>query len=626
MPRVALIFVCVAFIALWAQPLSATPVPPQTGLEKEISRDILMPPNDLTIQIIGGMIILSWSAIPFADTYIIEFTPDMYADYMDVTAAGFLNATSTTCTWIVAEDQIVAPGAAVYFRVRSVDIPTANDSIMCRGGMFSTGYSELRLSSFFIDRFEVTQSSYYTVMTTNPSYNTGNPYYPVEQVTWYNAIEYCNRRSAMENLQPCYIYNDGTNYGTDVSTWPAGWYTAPWFHQNIYWDIYANGYRLPSEAEWEFAARGGNLTQNYEFSGGNTLNDVAWNAANSSGTTHTVGTRAPNELGIFDMSGNVGELVWDIFDNYPSYKRSDPRGPVVGDHRCSRGGNFFESAMMCRVWQRDWDFASNGCYQYYGFRVCKGMPPEESSMAQAGTYTHDNRYPVTISNNLYFDKFEITQASYQSVMGYNPSFFPGVFFGPVEKVSWYNAIEYCNLRSERDGFTPCYSYFDGTTNYGTNTLIWPANWDNPAVHVDYIICDWYANGYRLPTWAEWEWAALGGIYTHYYTYSGSNDRNEVAWWADNSNGTTHQIATLAPNELGLYDMSGNIGEWTWDAFYFNYPNAPLTDPHEDSGGSRVVKGGFWAADSSISWDIFSPVMDGKLTFNPVFGFRVCRRD
>ncbi len=175
---------------------------------------------------------------------------------------------------------------------------------------------------------------------------------------------------------------------------------------------------------------------------------------------------------------------------------------------------------------------------------------------------------VSVSSFL-IGKHPVTQREWQDVMGSNPSFFKGDEL-PVESVTWYDAIEYCNKRSIKEGLKPCYSRVKKN-----------------------IICDWSANGYRLPTEAEWEFAARGGNQSNGYSYSGSNDLDSVAWYQSNSNGITHRVGTKSPNELGIYDMSGNVWEWCWD-WCDNYASASQNDPKgATSGISRVLRGGSW---------------------------------
>jgi formylglycine-generating enzyme required for sulfatase activity len=242
--------------------------------------------------------------------------------------------------------------------------------VFVQGGTFNNGTSDVTVSSFFMDKYELTQASYQAVMGTNPSYFGGNPNNPVEEVSWFNAIEYCNRRSVNEGLTPCYSYS---TYGTNPSTWPAFWNSDYNNHTNVSCNWTANGYRLPTEAEWEFAARGGNQTHNYTYSGSNDINAVAWHYSNSDYTTHTVGTKAANELGLYDLSGNVLEWNWDIRGSYPSGEQTNPHGAVSGSSRVLRGGSWGNIAKYCTVSGRNYDYATYSLADV-GFRLCRVSP------------------------------------------------------------------------------------------------------------------------------------------------------------------------------------------------------------------------------------------------------------
>ncbi len=193
--------------------------------------------------------------------------------------------------------------------------------------------------------------------------------------------------------------------------------------------------------------------------------------------------------------------------------------------------------------------------------------PEGMVLVPAGTFMmgsvdgwEDEQpvHEVTISKSYYMGKYEVTQAEWAKVMGSNPSYFKGDNL-PVECVSWNDVIDYCNKRSKAEGLTPCY-----------------------RVSGDTVYWDFSANGYRLPTEAEWEWAARGaGKGRLDYEYGGSNDIDAVAWYDENSGWGTHPVGQKQANSLGIYDMSGNVSEWCWDLY----------------GASRVLRGGSWNNDA-----------------------------
>jgi len=235
------------------------------------------------------------------------------------------------------------------------------------GGTFNNGSSNVTVSSFYIDKYELTQSEYQAIMGLNPSNFPGVTNGPVEQVSWFNTIEYCNLRSMSEGLTPCYSYS---TYGTDPANWPAGWNTNDNNHTNVACNWSATGYRLATEAEWQFAARGGNQYNNYTYSGSDTSEGVAWYSDNSGWTSHEVGTKQANELGIFDMSGNVYEWCWDIYGNYPGEVQADPTGASSGSARVLRGGSWGGSATYCTVANRDYGGATGGNF-LIGFRIIR---------------------------------------------------------------------------------------------------------------------------------------------------------------------------------------------------------------------------------------------------------------
>lgn len=285
------------------------------------------------------------------------------------------NPPAKTIIWNPSGDGI-AEGTQYKVKVIARDNPVDNATqvqsfIKVDGGTFNNGSSDVIVPSFFMDKYEVTQAGYQAVMGSDPAsgYGDGDAY-PVYNVSWFNAIEYSNRRSLQEGLSPCYSYS---SFGTNPDNWPAGWNTDYNNHTNVSCNWTANGYRLPTEMEWQFAARGGNQSQGYTYSGSNTIGDVAWYISNSSSTTHTVGTKAANELGTFDMSGNVYEWCWDIYGTYPGGSQTDPHGATVGSFRVLRGGGWAVLADNCAVSYRS---GNNATYSNVnlGFRCVRVSP------------------------------------------------------------------------------------------------------------------------------------------------------------------------------------------------------------------------------------------------------------
>lgn len=234
-------------------------------------------------------------------------------------------------------------------------------------------------------------------------------------------------------------------------------------------------------------------------------------------------------------------------------------------------------------------------------------------------------HTVTLSN-FYIDTFAMTQESWLKIMPTNPSYFgtnpspsENQLRRPVERVSQYDAFIYCNKRSIKEGLTPCYviNGTDDTQKWGTPPIFSNKTWNS-------VICRWNADGYRLPTEAEWEYAARGG-------HLASNHHNfhitdEESWHKNNSGMITHAVGLKKPNVLGLHDMFGNVWEWCWD-WYTSYTEDSAVNPRSDAGDKpdvdRIGRGGAWNAEPSDCTPFFRNGGSPSARYSFI-GFRVVR--
>jgi formylglycine-generating enzyme required for sulfatase activity len=247
------------------------------------------------------------------------------------------------------------------------------EMILLPGGQFTMGSNNgnpdeapahsVTVTGFAMDKFEVTQDMLAKVQLPNPSRWSDNPKKPVERTRWRDAKQYCNERSILEGLKPC--------YDEKTEDWNC--------------DYSANGYRLPTEAEWEYACKAG-ATGDYDFGQADKLRQFSWFADNGDQKTHPVGQKKPNRWGLHDMYGNVSEWCEDVYEPayYKSSPATDPLGPPSPGkdvQRVMRGGSWKSTPEMCRATFRTGQKTGNtdACFftDYCGFRCVRRISADE---------------------------------------------------------------------------------------------------------------------------------------------------------------------------------------------------------------------------------------------------------
>ncbi len=232
-------------------------------------------------------------------------------------------------------DSLLSTQLATGLRIEMVYVPGGKFKMGCNiGGSDESPVHEVVLDDFYIGKYEVTQHQWRMIMDqdTNKCYFEGCDSCPVERVSWYNVMEFIEKLNEKTQMN----------------------------------------YRLPTEGEWEYAARGGPISKGYKYSGSNNDVSVAWKVGISSAKTHPIGRKKPNELGIYDMSGNVFEWCADWYSStwYQVSPDSNPGGPAEGTYRVIRGGSWFYDYAGLRVADRE---SANPTYRYgyVGFRLCR---------------------------------------------------------------------------------------------------------------------------------------------------------------------------------------------------------------------------------------------------------------
>jgi formylglycine-generating enzyme required for sulfatase activity len=455
--------------------------------------------------------------------------------------------------------------------------------------------------SFYLGEAEVTQGQWIQIMDTIPwkdhtDVREGESY-PAACVSWGDAMVFCRRLSQLEG----------------------------------------NTYRLPTEAEWEYACRAGTTTL-YSFGDESAeLEEFAWfnmNAMNRNRQyPHEIKQKKANPFGLFDMHGNVYEWCSDWIVQYPQNSVSDPRGSIDGEYFALRGGSWGSGATSCRSAFRGRKSPSDRSH-LNGFRIAMSsadykqkkqalkqennpkaeiglmegkaevpavttfgekifsnsigltmtlIPAGKFNMGDAKTGVHE----VTLTKSFYLGETEVTQGEWKSIMNSAPwqgqSYVQDHPNNPATYITYEDAKSFCKTLSERE-----------------------------------------KREYRLPTEAEWEYACRGGTQTKYHFGEDSSLMDQYEWFNENADKKnekySHKVKLKKANPFGLYDMHGNVWEWCGD-WYGDYPKVAVTDPQgPDKGTTRVFRGGSWFSGAIGSSDRYAA--DPTEKFRAVSGFRV----
>ena len=552
--------------------------------------------------------------------------------------------------------------------------------ISVEGGTFSMGYDDSNeaspehqatVSGFSIGETEVTQALWQAVMGTNPSHfngvrrtNYGNYDYgtdlqrPVENVSWNDCQEFIARLNALH--------------------------------------VSKRTFRLATEAEWEYAARGGKKSDGNIFAGGSeNYNDVCWNWNNSNKMTHSVATKLPNELGIYDMSGNVAEFCIDWFEEYTDEHQFNPTGPATGRWKVTRGGSWnSEMIQACLVWERsEWDALEP--YQLgddYGLRLAFSgtlsgdlkLSSTKEELAAGGSAivaitNGSGQYSVTTEHNSVAvaimdgelqnqvlikaanegttlvtvtdtESGQTATVSVHVVVNSAPTrtfTVNGVAFDMVGVEGGTFMMGAIDNAADAIHLVRVSDFSIGATEVtqelwkavmGSNPSAFISDLKNPVNSVTWEKCKEFVDklnqltdgNFRLPTEAEWEFAARGGNLSKGYKYAGSNNIANVAWYEGNASSAPHAVATQVPNELGLYDMSGNVFEWCQDIYndysefnsYTDYERImdeygtgiwdnPIGGKFRQYTFLPVIRGGGWVSDASNCNVLYRSKLNGQ---------------
>ena len=390
-------------------------------------------------------------------------------------------------------------------------------------------------------------------------------------------------------------------------------------------------FALPTEAQWQYAAMGGKQSKGYKYSGSNTLDDVAWYKDNAGGTTHPIGQKQGNELELHDMTGNVWEWIRDrfvFFDELPASQGTDYVCQAESPYCVHRGGCYLSPEESQAMSFRDW-LPMNSRYDNIGLRLVLTDAFEQENLVEpiqpekAFQMSAMGEYDLTLALTLVEVKGGTYSMQYErdgvtkTVTGTLSDYYIGQY--EVDNDMWYAV-----MGTKPEGQTKSGGFYP-VSNVSYEEITKPGGFLDKA---NALLADQLPKGMKLmlPTEAQWHYAAMGGQKSKGYTYAGSNTLADVAWYADNADGTTHPVASKQPNELGLYDMSGNVWEYSsdWYAELADLPAEQGTDYTGPATGTLVVNqgGGYKSTANNlplIHRDWINPQASDNL---PTRGFRL----
>ncbi len=494
--------------------------------------------------------------------------------------------------------------------------------------------------------------------------NSHNNQEPAVNFTVHDLANWCNALSEKEGLTPCFYSDPGFSVifkNTNIITRGVTTYNTrneknpdyvPTTISELYvkWD--ADGYRIPTPAEWELAYTSGNQS---------TDDSVAWKSNNSDGKTHDVGTKTANSLGLYDMVGNVWEFAWihgDVYvpgvsnshlavggsfqyssDSRTATNSASPFGdtPFTGRHdiglRLVRRNSGLSAPAVGSVPSGDNAYETTGIYKWKfsdSYKTAAGTPPPTNGTIElvsipSNTYSRAGDGESIQIHPFEMGKFEVTYSQWLKVYfwgldnGYefdwNGNMGSMVWFDyehtadePVTGVTWHDILVWCNALSRMEGLDPVYCTDDTRTNEYTKAYKMRGDKLDLQVRVDgtgpeggatepFLFANWANNGYRLPTKAEFECAQRGGKDENYMWGDDPDLYTNYVWAIKNSGGTTHPVGQLQSNYFGLYDLMGNVAEVSWSTARQTNPDRPES---QDLNNPKCGRYATWGFDASVA--------------------------